>query len=126
MKNRLEELSVVMQEDGVEVCGEEWGERRVAQYTLPAGFDISPFFEGMSDDACPCDHRGIVIEGGIHVRYTDGTEEITRAGEFYHWPAGHTAWTETGLVFIAITPAVQERRLVDEQLSAQAQSGGNG
>lgn len=119
MKSRLEGLSVVMQDEGIEARGEEWGEMRVAQYTLPAGCDLSPFFEGMPEDACPCDHWGIVIEGGIHLLYTDGTEETTRAGEFYHWPPGHTAWTETGVVFIAITPAAQER-LVDAQMSAQA------
>lgn len=124
MKKRLDELSVEMQEDGIEVRVEEWGEMRVAQYTLPAGCDLSPFFEGLPDDACLCDHWGIVIEGEIHLRYTDGAGEVTRAGEFYHWPPGHTAWTETGVVFIAVTPAAQER-LMEEHLSAQAQSGGH-
>ena len=118
MKRRLDELSVVMQDDGIQERGEEWGEMRVTRYTLPAGCDLSPFFEGRPDDACPCDHWGLVVEGEIHLRYTDGTEEVTRAGEIYHWPAGHTACTERGVVFIAVTPAAQER-LMDEHLSAQ-------
>ena len=35
----------------------------------------------------------------------------TRAGEVYHWPAGHIAWTDEGMVFLAITPVAQEREM---------------
>lgn len=119
MKKQSDEMTVVMQDQGIEILQEEWGEMRLTQYTLPAGCDISPYFEGMPDDACPCPHWGRVIEGEIHLRYTDGTEEVTRAGEFYHWPAGHTGRTETGVVFMDFCPEAEARR-VDEHVAANA------
>lgn len=50
------------------------------------------------------------------MRYAEDTVETTRAGEAYHWPAGHTAWTEEGVVFLAVTPAAQEREM-EEQIT---------
>ena len=44
------------------------------------------------------DHYGIVLEGEITLRYKDGSEEITRAGDYFHGPTGHAGWTEKGVV----------------------------
>jgi hypothetical protein len=118
MKKHADEMTVVMQEQGIEILQEEWGEMQVGLYTLAPGMDLSPFFEGLPDGLCPVRHWGRVLEGEIHLRYSDGTEELTRSGEFYHWPAGHTAWTETGVVFIVIHQAEEENR-VAELLAAQ-------
>jgi hypothetical protein len=119
VKKRPDGLPVVMQAEGLEVRSEQFGDMRFTQYTLPAGFDMSPYFEGLPDDACPCPHWGRVVEGEITLRYTDGTEEVTRAGEFYHWPAGHTGWTETGVVFMDFCPETEARR-VDEHVAAKS------
>lgn len=43
--------------------------------------------------------------GSIHVHYGDGTEEVTRAGDFYYWPSCHTGWTgPDGVSFIQFSP----------------------
>ncbi len=34
----------------------------------------------------------------------DGSEEVTGAGDVYHWPAGHTAHTDEAVVFVEIGP----------------------
>lgn len=67
--------------------------------------DPAPLFRGLPDDRCQCPHWGIVTEGSITVRYGDGTEETTRAGELYYWPGGHTGWTDTGVAFVELSPA---------------------
>jgi hypothetical protein len=117
MKALTGELTIEFEQDGLEVRGGEWGSMHVSQYTLPAGTDLSPFFVGLPDDLCTCNHWGRVLDGEIHLRYGDGSEETTRAGEVYYWPAGHTAWTEDGVVFLAITPLDEERRM-EELLQA--------
>jgi hypothetical protein len=38
------------------------------------------------------------------VRYADGSEETTRAGELYYWPGGHTGWTDDGVRFLEFSP----------------------
>ena len=113
MKKQPEEMTVVMHDQGIEILQEEWGEMQVGLYTLAPGTDLSPFFEGLPDGLCPVRHWGRVLEGEIHLRYSDGTEELTRAGEFYHWPAGHIAWTETGVVFISIHSAEEDNRAAE-------------
>ena len=122
MKKAREEMTVAMKDEGLglEVLAEEFGDMRVGLFTLPAGFDLAPIFAPMPDGRCPVRHWGRVLEGELHLRYADGTEEVTRAGEFFHWPAGHIGRTEeTGVVWIDVCP-VTEARHVDETLAAAA------
>jgi hypothetical protein len=58
----------------------------------------------LPDDLCQCAHWGYVTEGSINVRYSDDTEETTRAGELFYWPGGHTGWTDEGVTFIEFSP----------------------
>jgi hypothetical protein len=113
MKGRYEDLALQMQGEELEIRGEEWGEMVVRQLTLPAGTDFTPLLEGLPDDLCPTPHWGRVLEGEMHIRYADGTEEVTRAGEFFYWPARHTGWTEGGVIFIEVSPAEQTRRVTE-------------
>lgn len=117
MKGRQDELTIEMQTDGLEVRGEQWGDMAVKRYELPAGLDFTPMLQGLPDDLCQCPHWGQVVDGAMHIRYADGTEEVARAGEFFYWPEGHTAWTEDGATFIEVSPA-DELRTVMEHVSA--------
>jgi hypothetical protein len=58
------------------------------------------------------------MEGSITLRYADGTEETVRAGDTYYWPAGHTGWTDDGVVFLEWSPT-DEIAPVLEHLGAQ-------
>lgn len=82
----------------------EWGETAVAFVQLAAGADATPLLEGLPKDECHCPHWGYVLEGAIHVRYTDGNEEVTRAGELFYWPAGHTVWDDEDMSFVEFSP----------------------
>jgi hypothetical protein len=117
MKARPDQLTLEFEDGGLRIRSGEWGEMHVAEYVLPAGTDLSPFFQAMPDGLCSGNHWGRVTEGEIRLRYADGSEETTGAGELYHWPAGHTAWTGPGVVFLAVTPLAEVRRM-EEQLAA--------
>lgn len=82
----------------------EWGDMAVRYARVPAGTDMGPVLEGLPDDRCPSHHWGVVLEGSIHLRHQDGTEEVARAGDAYYWPAGHTAWADEDVVFIEVGP----------------------
>lgn len=107
-----------MQAGALETRGDEWGGQLVRHIDLPPGTDFTPLFQGLPGDLCPCPHWGVVLSGSIHLRYADGTEEVTRAGETYHWPAAHTGWTDEGVTFVEFSPAA-ELRPVLEHLSAK-------
>ena len=118
MRAGPDELTVEFEQDGLEIRAGRWGGMHVARYALPAGTDLGPFFAALPEGLCSSDHFGIVLEGEITVRYKDGSEETTRAGDLYYWPGGHTGWTEQGVVFIAVTPLAQVE--ADEKIIAAA------
>lgn len=51
--------------------------------------DTGPFYKGLPNDTCPCEHLGYVLEGSVRIIYDDGTEEKISQGDVYHIPAGH-------------------------------------
>jgi hypothetical protein len=119
MRAGADELTIEFQQEQGEIRAARWGDMHVARYTLAPGTDLSPFFAALPDGLCSGEHLGIVLEGAITVRYTDGSEETTRAGELYHWPAGHTAWSDPGVVFVAVTPLAQVEQM-EEVMAAAA------
>ena len=99
------ELPLEMRQGEVETRGVEWGGQLVRHVELPAGTDFTPLFAGLPDDMCQCPHWGIVLDGAMHLRFADGTEEVVRAGETYYWPGAHTGWTDEGATFLEVSPA---------------------
>ena len=101
------ELPIELQAGEIETHGTTWGDLSVRALDLPPGTDFTPLMVGLPGDRCECPHWGYVLSGSITVRYDDGTEETTRAGELYYWPGGHTGWTDDGVVFVEFSPAEQ-------------------
>lgn len=118
MRASVDEIPIEMKVDEIETRGVMWGDQLVRHLDLPAGVDFTPLFKGLPGDMCQCPHWGYVLEGSIKLRFADGTEEHVRAGETYYWPAGHTGWTDEGVVFVEFSPA-DELRPVLEHLAAQ-------
>jgi hypothetical protein len=105
MRKPVTELTTELEVEDIHTKGEEWGGLIVRHIDLPAGTDFTPLFKGLPDDRCQSAHWGYILEGSIHVRYADGTDDVNRAGDLYYWPGGHTGWTDEGVVFIELSPA---------------------
>jgi hypothetical protein len=118
MRVPADDLALEMEVGEIVTRGEEWGGLSMRYLSLPPGADFTPLFVGLPDDLCQSAHWGYVVAGSIHLRYADGTQEVTQAGDLYHWPAGHTGWTDEGVTFIELSPA-DDLRPVLEHVSAQ-------
>lgn len=105
MHAKVDEVPVEMQVNDIETRGVTWDDVTVRYIRLPPGVDFTPLFRGLPDDLCQSPHWGQVLEGSIHLRYADGTEEVTAAGEVFYWPGGHTGWTDEGVTFVEFSPA---------------------
>ena len=44
-------------------------------------------------DSCQVEHIGYVLQGRMTLRMDDGTEREFGAGDAFHMPPGHDAWT---------------------------------
>ena len=87
------------------------GEMRIMFEGMPAQFppDESPF-KGLPDDRCQCDHWGYLFKGAFRVTYTDGTDEVVRAGDAYHLRPGHFVQTLEAVELIEISPVEEHDR----------------
>jgi hypothetical protein len=116
-----DQIDIEMQVREIVTRGVEWGGQIVRHLTLPPGTDFTPLLKGLPGDVCRCPHWGYVLEGSIRLRYADGSEETSGAGDVYYWPGGHTGWTEDGVTFIEFSPA-DDLRPVLEHIGAQLSS----
>ena len=104
MKFAVNELPVEVSQGDLETRYVELGELALRHATLPAGTDMGPVLVGLPGDRCPSPHWGIVLQGSITITHADGGTETVRAGELYHWEAGHTGVSEEGVVFLEVGP----------------------
>jgi hypothetical protein len=58
-------------------------------FTLSAGVDTTPLFQGLDGNACQCPHWGYVLKGVIMTTDASGTQETVAANDLFYWPAGH-------------------------------------
>lgn len=113
MATAINDLSIELSAGELETRYVEMGEMAIRHARVPAGTDLTPVLKGLPGDRCPSPHWGIVLEGSILLQHADGSEEKASAGEVYHWPAGHTARTDEGAVFIEVGPVGPMREFGD-------------
>jgi hypothetical protein len=116
-------MPIEMQVDGIETRASEDGDVLARYVQLPAGVDFTPLFKGLPGDLCQCPHWGYVLAGSIRLRYADGTEEVSSAGDVYSWPGGHTGWTDEGVTFLEFSPTAEIQPVL-EHLAAQMAANG--
>ncbi len=95
-----------------------YGELSGEYFTLAAETDITPLLEGLEDDHCQCPHWGYVLEGTLTASYTDGSEDVTEAGELFYWPPGHTVRANDDSEIVMFSPQ-DEHAAVLEHMSAK-------
>ena len=121
MKMSKEDLPVVMEMPVAKFRVAEWDSMAVAYVTLKAGVDATPLLEGLPGNNCHCAHWGYILTGAIHVRYTNGDEEVCKAGEVFYWPAGHTVWVKEDTTFVEFSPKKELKEVyahIGKKLSA--------
>ena len=86
-------------------------------FTLAAGTDVEPLFEGLEDDLCQCPHWGYVLDGALTVRYTDGTEEVDEAGDLFYWPPGHSVRADEDSEIVMFSPQAEHSAVIEHMLA---------
>ncbi|WP_410871668.1 cupin domain-containing protein [Nocardia sp. A7] len=116
MATPIEDLPIEVVQGEMETRYIELGDMAVRHARVPAGTDFGPVLQGLPDDRCPSPHWGIVLEGSLRLEHADGTVETANAGEVYYWPAGHTATSADGAVFLEVGPVAPMRQFHDHAL----------
>ncbi|MBD3332416.1 cupin domain-containing protein [candidate division GN15 bacterium] len=113
MKMRKEDMPIEVDLPVATFRAREWDEMTVAFVTLAAGADATPLLEGLPGNRCQCPHWGYMLKGAIHVTYDDGETEVCRAGDMFHWRAGHTVRVDEDTSFLEFSPGDELRKVYD-------------
>lgn len=124
MKINKNDLPVKMEAPGTVMRFQEgYGGMTVAFNELPAGTDFTPLLQGLGNNSCHCPHWGYIAEGAVRIIYDDGTEEVTRKGEVFYWPPGHSAVVEEDVKIIDFSPDKEFGELMDHVNKKMAEMG---
>jgi len=84
---------------------------RIAFESMPGHFPPDEsLFKGLPGDRCQCDHWGYLFTGSFRVSYTDGPDEVVRAGEAYHLRPGHFVQTIEPVEVMELSPVAEHDR----------------
>ena len=82
-------------------------------FTLAAGVDTTPLFQGLDGNACQCPHWGYVIKGTITTTAADGSEETVNTNDLFYWPPGHNVRVDEDAEIIMFSPQNEHTLVVD-------------
>ena len=90
-------------------------------FTLSAGVDTTPLFEGLEGDQCQCPHWGFVLRGELMTTDREGREETVRTNDLFYWPAGHNVKVAADAEIIMFSPQ-REHSDVIQHMRAKVQA----
>jgi len=82
-------------------------------FSLAAGVDTTPLFQGLDGNACQCPHWGYVLSGRITTTGADGGREMVAANDLFYWPPGHNVLVEADAEIVMFSPQVEHTHVID-------------
>jgi hypothetical protein len=73
-------------------------------FTLSAGVDTTPLFQGLEGDLCQCPHWGFVVRGQLTTTDGTGSRETVRANDLFYWPPGHNVKVDADAEIVMFSP----------------------
>ncbi len=104
--------AVIRQQTGFgDVTG--FGEISGEYFTLAAGVDTTPLFQGLDGNACQCPHWGYVLKGSITTTDATGTQETVNPNDLFYWPPGHNVRVDSDAEIIMFSPQKEHTLVID-------------
>lgn len=82
-------------------------------FSLAAGVDTTPLFEGLDGNACQCPHWGFVLSGRITTTDAKGGRETVVANDLFYWPPGHNVLVEADAELVMFSPQVEHTHVIN-------------
>lgn len=92
-------------------------------FTLAAGVDTTPLFQGLEGDQCQCPHWGFVLTGRITTTDANGVQETVNAHDLFHWPAGHNVRVDDDAEIIMFSPQHEHSKVIEHMIDKVKGSG---
>lgn len=91
-------------------------------FSLAAGVDTTPLFEGLEGDLCQCPHWGYVLSGRVTTSDADGRRETVETGDLFYWPPGHNVLVEVDAEIVMFSPQRPHSHVIEHMAAKLAAS----
>lgn len=91
-------------------------------FTLAAGVDTTPLFQGLEGNLCQCPHWGFVLRGRLTTTDANGVQETVNANDLFYWPPGHNVRVEADAEIVMFSPQREHSHVIDHMV-AKVQGG---
>ena len=86
-------------------------------FTLSAGVDTTPLFQGLEGNLCQCPHWGFVLRGRITTTDAKGAKETVNANDLFYWPPGHNVKVNADAEIVMFSPQHEHSHVIDHMIA---------
>lgn len=85
-------------------------------FSLSAGVDTTPLFQGLEGDQCQCPHWGFVLRGKLVTTDAQGAKEAVNANDLFYWPPGHNVKVDSDAEIVMFSPQHEHTEVINHML----------
>lgn len=85
-------------------------------FTLAAGVDTTPLFQGLQDNSCQCPHWGFVLHGQLTTTDEQGAHETVKTHDLFYWPPGHNVKVDADAEIIMFSPQREHSHVINHMI----------
>jgi hypothetical protein len=85
-------------------------------FSLAAGVDTTPLFQGLHHGSCHSPHWGYVIKGRITTTDDAGTQETVTANDLFYWPPGHNVKVDQDAEIVMFSPQHEHSEVIEHMI----------
>ena len=85
-------------------------------FTLSAGVDTTPLFQGLDGNLCQCPHWGFVLRGRLTTTDASGVQETVSANDLFYWPPGHNVRVDADAEIVMFSPQHEHTHVIDHMI----------
>ena len=85
-------------------------------FTLSAGVDTTPLFQGLEGDLCQCHHWGFVLRGQLTTTDAIGMQETVLANDLFYWPPGHNVKVDADAEIVMFSPQREHSHVINHMI----------
>ena len=85
-------------------------------FTLAAGVDTSPLFQGLEGNLCQCPHWGFVLRGQLTTTDAKGARETVNTNDLFYWPPGHNVKVDADAEIVMFSPQREHSHVINHMI----------
>ncbi len=85
-------------------------------FSLSAGVDTTPLFQGLQGNSCQCPHWGFVLQGQLTTTDDHGAQETVRANDLFYWPPGHNVKVDSDAEIVMFSPQQEHSHVISHMI----------